>query len=534
MDPPSDPNELAAVIRTGTLRQKGRFGRHKTRIFQLLSDGMLRRGKTASSTRPYALLAAGRCSRHKSRPAEFRVTVPSRRIKLRACSAEEAEGWVADVSAVLRGSAVSPFKPLNLGASFEERGARTDDPSSEDDASWHTAEESEDAADAPANDAADAPANDDDEFVFAAPSQRRGDAAAAAAADAGCADDAFSAREREAVAALRARVQAWAEQRGGLAVEYVRNDGVLWRYSLAHAFDVDAAAKMFRASVAWKEDVFGMAEAWREWRPRGPDPASGDGAGSPRRRLKHRPAVGGRVDDAAVDDAAVDDAAVDDAAVDDAAVDDAAVDGRSARARLGDALFYAGFVGRATGLHPGTAGAPVVAERLGRVDLGGIAKSPALFELLLRRYAVHLEATWRRAVAAGPKRRALVIVDLAGLDRRWLWHVGLVRRITAVGPPNYPETCGKVWICNAPRVFKLLWSLVAPFLPERTKAKVEVLGCGADGVAERLAPHVEGGRASLPRFLGGDADASDVGPAMRVDDVDAALLEAGLRGAGGD
>ncbi len=386
------------IIRAGLLRQRSKLT-SKVRYFSLSSDGMLSRGKTADSLlEPYLFLAAGVCALHKKKHRCLSITLPTKRLKLRASSPEEAAAWAADIGAILKGDTYtnpSPFKPRRLALEFD-----TGALDSSDDDEWATAEEEiKDEA----KERGDCDDDDDDDLL---PNPAQGDVAAAAASEANAAaTSAYSDAEKASIAALRSEISAFAAASGGLAAVYAKDDDILWRFALAHNYDIGAAADMFRHSCTWKEEEFGMAEKWDEWRPNGP-----------RRNVAET------------------------------GLELEMWNSRSARARLGDELFYSGYIGTSSGLYPGSEGAPVIAERLGRVDLHGIAKSEATMDLVLSSYTIHLEETWRRALAAGPKKRALIIVDLAGLNRFFLWNVGLVKRITSVGPPNYPETCAKVYV----------------------------------------------------------------------------------------
>ena len=62
--------------------------------------------------------------------------------------------------------------------------------------------------------------------------------------------------------------------------------------------------------------------------------------------------------------------------------------------------------------------------------------------------------------------QAIVIVDLDGLSFSFLWHVSLIKRITSIGPPYYPEITRTVYICRAPSVFSAIWKAVSVFLPQ--------------------------------------------------------------------
>jgi len=158
-------------------------------------------------------------------------------------------------------------------------------------------------------------------------------------------------------------------------------------------------------------------------------------------------------------------------------------------------------------------------ERLGKVDLGGLYADEDMLELCLNSYRVYLEEAFRavrRESLTKPKIQALSIIDLEGLSWNSLWHVGMISKITAVGPPNFPEITKKVYIIRAPVVFQSIWSAISGLLPEKTRNKVNVLG---EDYLEVLAKNVNGGLESLPKFLGGGHEATSVCPAMLVEEL---------------
>ncbi len=52
--------------------------------------------------------------------------------------------------------------------------------------------------------------------------------------------------------------------------------------------------------------------------------------------------------------------------------------------------------------------------------------------------------------------------------------------------------------------------------------------CDAGEVADKLAPFIAGGKASLPTFLGGGSDATSVAPARSLGEVAELLAENGI------
>ena len=76
--------------------------------------------------------------------------------------------------------------------------------------------------------------------------------------------------------------------------------------------------------------------------------------------------------------------------------------------------------------------------------------------------------------------------------------ISWLRSFVKMTQDNYPETVHKCYIVNAPWAFSSIWSIIKPWLAERTIKKVEVLGKDYQAVLER---EIEA--ECLPVFLGG-------------------------------
>lgn len=77
----------------------------------------------------------------------------------------------------------------------------------------------------------------------------------------------------------------------------------------------------------------------------------------------------------------------------------------------------------------------------------------------------------------------------------------------------FPETLGKMYVINASSLFYLIWSIVKPFVDEKTRKKIFVF---KNDYLEKLLEDVD--RENLPKMLGGDCECeegclnSDKGP----------------------
>jgi len=101
-------------------------------------------------------------------------------------------------------------------------------------------------------------------------------------------------------------------------------------------------------------------------------------------------------------------------------------------------------------------------------------------------------------------RNCTCIIDLEGLSMRHLWRPGIraLLRIIEVVEANYPETMSYLLIVRAPRIFPVLWTLVSPFIDERTREKFLIYGGNDYQGSGGLVDYID--RVYIPDFLGGD------------------------------
>ena len=76
------------------------------------------------------------------------------------------------------------------------------------------------------------------------------------------------------------------------------------------------------------------------------------------------------------------------------------------------------------------------------------------------------------------------IIDVSGVTISMLGgqKTGLLKRISEIGGKYYPETVWKIYLVNAPIVFRAVWAVVRQLLHPVTVAKVSILG-SSPGVA---------------------------------------------------
>lgn len=130
------------------------------------------------------------------------------------------------------------------------------------------------------------------------------------------------------------------------------------------------------------------------------------------------------------------------------------------------------------------------------------------------------QATYDSTSSRGPVSTFTCIFDLEGLSMRHLWRPGVkaLLRIIEVMEANYPETLGRLIIVRAPRVFPVLWTLVHPFIDEKTREKFVVSNTSTSSSSSAKESQERGlkdvvDEKCIPDFLKDQADGAVVGAA---------------------
>jgi hypothetical protein len=126
------------------------------------------------------------------------------------------------------------------------------------------------------------------------------------------------------------------------------------------------------------------------------------------------------------------------------------------------------------------------------MDVKGIMKSVGEEGLLRHIISIaeeglrHCEEATHKSSARGPISTFTCIIDLEGLSMRHLWRPGVkaLLRMIEVMEANYPETLGRLIIVRAPRVFPVLWTLVHPFIDEKTREKFVISTILSQGLSD--------------------------------------------------
>eukprot|EP01025_Chloroclados_australasicus_P002455 TRINITY_DN1055_c0_g1_i2.p1 TRINITY_DN1055_c0_g1~~TRINITY_DN1055_c0_g1_i2.p1 ORF type:complete len:492 (-),score=36.16 TRINITY_DN1055_c0_g1_i2:370-1845(-) len=162
-------------------------------------------------------------------------------------------------------------------------------------------------------------------------------------------------------------------------------------------------------------------------------------------------------------------------------------------------------------------GRPIYIQHLGCIDLKKITQVTTVDRMI----RFHVQE-WERCIKTifpACSRKAgrridqmFAIMDVQGVGLHML--SADVRRtlqeITKIDQDNYPESLGKVFIINAPIIFKAVWKFIHPLLNPRTRGKIELYG---QNYKQALLEHVD--IDSIPQYLGGNSKETlvdDVGP----------------------
>lgn len=79
-----------------------------------------------------------------------------------------------------------------------------------------------------------------------------------------------------------------------------------------------------------------------------------------------------------------------------------------------------------------------------------------------------------------------VIADLTNFSPSKNFSLALVKLLISILQNNYPERLAYCLVTNLPAAFRLGWNLILPFLDERTKAKIHILGSNVKKLFEYI------------------------------------------------
>eukprot|EP01026_Neomeris_dumetosa_P016848 TRINITY_DN16432_c0_g1_i1.p1 TRINITY_DN16432_c0_g1~~TRINITY_DN16432_c0_g1_i1.p1 ORF type:complete len:492 (+),score=55.57 TRINITY_DN16432_c0_g1_i1:112-1587(+) len=162
-------------------------------------------------------------------------------------------------------------------------------------------------------------------------------------------------------------------------------------------------------------------------------------------------------------------------------------------------------------------GRPIYIQHLGQIDLKKITQVTTV-ERMIKFHVQEWERCMHSIFPACSKKEGrrvdqmFAIMDVSGVGVHMLSADvrATLKEITKIDQDNYPESLGKVFIINAPFVFKAVWAFIQPLLNPRTRGKIELNG---KNYLPSLLEYVDVD--SIPQYLGGTSNytlVDDVGP----------------------
>eukprot|EP01147_Barroeca_monosierra_P007064 gene7064-7644_t len=151
-------------------------------------------------------------------------------------------------------------------------------------------------------------------------------------------------------------------------------------------------------------------------------------------------------------------------------------------------------------------GYPVSFDFPGKLDADGICRACRVEEVSMFHGMVFMEHVYERLRQQSEKHNRLidkfiVVQDMSGWSLRSMHKplVNMVMETTHIRNANYPQILKKMVIINPPTIIGMCWSLIKPFLRERTRRKVSIVrGKPNEILAQLMAP------SELPRMYDGN------------------------------
>lgn len=83
------------------------------------------------------------------------------------------------------------------------------------------------------------------------------------------------------------------------------------------------------------------------------------------------------------------------------------------------------------------------------------------------------------------KHTAIIDVSTVTVSMLGGQRTALLKRISQIGGQNYPETVWKIYLVNAPMMFRAVWAVIRQMLHPVTVAKVSILGSSSAATIEK-------------------------------------------------
>lgn len=158
-------------------------------------------------------------------------------------------------------------------------------------------------------------------------------------------------------------------------------------------------------------------------------------------------------------------------------------------------------------------GRPIYIERIGYLKFDALTKIISMDRMQLyfvQSYERLLKEIFPACTKAAGKRvdQTCYIIDLkdAGAKLFSSSMREIIKLASKIGQDYYPEVLGNMFIINTPMVFHGIWGLIKPFIDEKTKKKIHILG---SKYRKELSEFISD--ENLPDFLGGQVTSKDYG-----------------------
>ncbi|XP_022093237.1 SEC14-like protein 2 [Acanthaster planci] len=158
-------------------------------------------------------------------------------------------------------------------------------------------------------------------------------------------------------------------------------------------------------------------------------------------------------------------------------------------------------------------GSPIYIVPLGNLDMKGLMHSCRTSEMV-KIIIYYLEQVYKdleeQSKMLGRNVEGLILLfDFEGVGAHHLWKPGidLFNEFLTLFEQYYPEIIKTTYVLKPPKIFPIIFALVRPFLRERTKQKIQILG---SNWREVLLKHIDANE--LPEFWGGTRHDPDGNP----------------------
>jgi len=159
------------------------------------------------------------------------------------------------------------------------------------------------------------------------------------------------------------------------------------------------------------------------------------------------------------------------------------------------------------------AGHPIYIERLGKIDIKNLGKVVTLEEFA--KYHIYHHEYIQRVLLPKATEKAghtvkqfVTVCDVGGIGLGQLSSksvLDLLGKVAEIDQSYYPASGHRLYMVNAPWLFKAVWKIISPFIAARGRDKISVVY--GDLTAAKSAS--EFNMANLPKFVGGKS-ADDV------------------------